>query len=272
VPREESGELALIDFSRKVRRSSSPMSTLQGGGRRQGFGTACAIEGAPRQRHGLHLLRHCSFRGRRAADAGHPPDVAYELLEHQLKPEQIRIYDAYVGAFAIIHNNIDAAMRAANITGETRTLNAQAKSAARSAFESTRQRFFGHLLTSMKTPSLIRSIEQDLVAGHAAVIQIVSTGEALTERCLATSLSPAASGKMSKHSIRSGDIAGLFARFARLREKRGSEPAEIFRSSQSKRPGLTVSGAPEGAHREPCRRSGFNRGVSSESSGEDRQD
>ena len=85
----------------------------------------------------------------------------------------------------IIHNNLDAAMRAANITGETGTLNAQAKSAARSAFESAKQRFFGHLLTSMKTPSLIRSIERDLDAGHAAVIQIVSTGEALMERRLA---------------------------------------------------------------------------------------
>jgi hypothetical protein len=58
------------------------------------------------------------------------------------------------------------------------TLNRQAKSAARSAFESAKQRFFGHLLTSMKTPTLIRSIEGDLAAGHAAVIQIVSTGEA----------------------------------------------------------------------------------------------
>jgi hypothetical protein len=29
-----------------------------------------------------------------------------------------RIYDAYAGAFAIIHNNLDAAMEAANITGE----------------------------------------------------------------------------------------------------------------------------------------------------------
>jgi C-terminal domain on Strawberry notch homologue len=76
-------------------------------------------------------------------------------------------------------------MRAANITGETGTLNTQAKSAARSAFESAKQRFFGHLLTSMKTPSLIRSIEHDLDAGHAAVIQIVSTGEALMERRLA---------------------------------------------------------------------------------------
>jgi predicted RNA methylase len=123
---------------------------------------------------GLYAARSLSYEG-----------VEYELVEHQLTPEQVRIYDAYAGAFSIIHNNLDAAMRAANITGETGTLNAQAKSAARSAFESAKQRFFGHLLTSMKTPSLIRSIERDLYAGHAAVIQIVSTGEALLERRLA---------------------------------------------------------------------------------------
>ncbi|WP_373852273.1 strawberry notch-like NTP hydrolase domain-containing protein [Bradyrhizobium sp.] len=123
---------------------------------------------------GLYAARSLSYEG-----------VEYELLEHQLTPEQVRIYDAYAGAFSIIHNNLDAAMRAANITGETGTLNAQAKSAARSAFESAKQRFFGHLLTSMKTPSLIRSIERDLNAGHAAVVQIVSTGEALMERRLA---------------------------------------------------------------------------------------
>ncbi|WP_461320469.1 strawberry notch C-terminal domain-containing protein [Bradyrhizobium elkanii] len=76
-------------------------------------------------------------------------------------------------------------MEAANITGENGTLNRQAKSAARSAFESAKQRFFGHLLTSMKTPTLVRSIERDLAEGHAAVIQIVSTGEALMERRLA---------------------------------------------------------------------------------------
>ena len=123
---------------------------------------------------GLYAARSLSYEG-----------VEYELVEHQLTPEQVRIYDAYAGAFSIIHNNLDAAMRAANITGETGTLNAQAKSAARSAFESAKQRFFGHLLTSMKTPSLVRSIECDLDAGHAAVIQIVSTGEALMERRLA---------------------------------------------------------------------------------------
>ncbi|WP_299483318.1 bifunctional class I SAM-dependent methyltransferase/DEAD/DEAH box helicase [uncultured Paracoccus sp.] len=129
---------------------------------------------------GLYAARSLSYDG-----------VEYELVEHQLTDEQRRIYDAYAGAFAVIHNNLDAAMEAANITGtasfsgSSGTLNRQAKSAARSAFESTKQRFFGHLLTSMKTPTLIRSITADLEAGHAAVVQIVSTGEALMERRLA---------------------------------------------------------------------------------------
>jgi len=122
---------------------------------------------------GLYTARSLSYDG-----------VEYEMLEHALTPEQRGIYDAYAGAFAIIHNNLAAAMEAANITGDSGTLNRQAKSAARSAFESAKQRFFGHLLTSMKTPTLISSIEADLAAGHAAVIQIVSTGEALMERRL----------------------------------------------------------------------------------------
>ena len=123
---------------------------------------------------GLYTARSLSFDG-----------VNYELVEHALTPEQTRIYDAYAGAFQIIHNNLDAAMEAANITSSSGTLNRQAKSAARSAFESAKQRFFGHLLTSMKTPTLIRSITRDLEDGHAVVIQLVSTGEALMERRLA---------------------------------------------------------------------------------------
>jgi hypothetical protein len=128
---------------------------------------------------GLYTARSLSYDG-----------VEYELVEHPLAPEQRAIYDAYAGAFAIIHNNLTAAMEAANITGpasstgSSGTLNRQAKSAARSAFESAKQRFFGHLLTSMKTPTLIASIDADLLAGHSAVIQIVSTGEALMERRL----------------------------------------------------------------------------------------
>ena len=123
---------------------------------------------------GLYAARSLSYEG-----------IEYELVEHRLTPEQIRIYDAYAGAFQVIHNNLTAALEAANVTGETGTLNAQAKSAARSAFESAKQRFFNHLITAMKTPALIAAVERDLEAGHAAVIQIVSTGEALMERRLA---------------------------------------------------------------------------------------
>ena len=123
---------------------------------------------------GLYSSRSLSYDG-----------VEYELIEHALTAEQCRIYDAYAEAFGIIHNNLDAAMEAANITGSNGTLNRQAKSAARSTFESAKQRFFGHLLTSMKTPTLIRLVEGDLHAGHASVVQIVSTGEALMERRLA---------------------------------------------------------------------------------------
>jgi predicted RNA methylase len=123
---------------------------------------------------GLYTARSLSYEG-----------VEYELVEHALTAEQVGIYDAYASAFQVIHNNLDAALRATNITGETGTLNAQAKAAARSAFEAAKQRFFGHLITSMKTPTLIRAIERDLAAGHAAIVQIVSTGEALMERRLA---------------------------------------------------------------------------------------
>ena len=123
---------------------------------------------------GLYAARSLSFQG-----------IEYELLEHQLSDEQIRIYDTYAGAFQVIHNNLNAALQAANVTGESGTLNSQAKSAARSAFESAKQRFFNHLITAMKTPTLIAAVERDLELGHAAVIQIVSTGEALMERRLA---------------------------------------------------------------------------------------
>jgi predicted RNA methylase len=123
---------------------------------------------------GLYAARSLSYEG-----------VQYELVEHRLTPEQTRIYDAYAGAFQVIHVNLTAALEAANVTTATGTLNGQAKSAARSAFEGAKQRFFNHLITAMKCPTLLRAVEQDLAAGHACVVQVVSTGEALLERRLA---------------------------------------------------------------------------------------
>ncbi|WP_199192291.1 strawberry notch-like NTP hydrolase domain-containing protein [Chlorogloea sp. CCALA 695] len=124
---------------------------------------------------GLYTARSLSYDG-----------VEYEVLEHQLSEAQVDIYDRYAEAYQIIHANIEAAMEATNIVSPVgKTRNSNAKSAAYSAFESTKQRFFNHLLISMKCPTLIKSVEKDLEAGHAIVIQLVSTDEALLDRRLA---------------------------------------------------------------------------------------
>ena len=123
---------------------------------------------------GLYQARALSYDG-----------VEVDILEHPLSDEQRRIYDSYAGAFKIIHANIQEALKATGIVDGESTLNKNAKSAAISAFEGAKQRFFGHLLTSMKCPSLIRAIEADLGAQRSAVVQLVSTGEALMERRIA---------------------------------------------------------------------------------------
>ena len=123
---------------------------------------------------GLYQARALAYEG-----------VEVDILEHPLTPEQRRIYDAYAGAFKVIHQNIEVALKATGIVQGEDTLNRNAKSAALSAFEGTKQRFFGHLLTGMKCPSLIRAVEADLDGGRSAVIQLVSTGEALMERRIA---------------------------------------------------------------------------------------
>ena len=111
--------------------------------------------------------------------------IEVDILEHSLTPEQRRIYDAYADAFKVIHANIEEALKATGIVQGEDTLNKNAKAAALSAFEGTKQRFFGHLLTGMKCPSTVRAIDADLAAGRSSVVQLVSTGEALMERRIA---------------------------------------------------------------------------------------
>jgi len=123
---------------------------------------------------GLYTARSLSYDG-----------VEVDILEHPLTPEQIEIYDSFAEAYHIIHNNLQAALEALNISSEDGTLNKNAKAAALSAFESSKQRFFNHMLTAMKCPSLIKAIEADIEGGDAVIVQLVSTGEALLERRLA---------------------------------------------------------------------------------------
>jgi predicted RNA methylase len=123
---------------------------------------------------GLYTARSLSFDG-----------VEYQPLLHQLSPEQIRVYDSYADAFSIIHANLDQALEAAGVLRDGKSLNRRALASARSAFESTKQRFFSHLLLGMAVLSLIAAMEEDLREGRSPIVQIVSTGEALTERRLA---------------------------------------------------------------------------------------
>jgi hypothetical protein len=124
---------------------------------------------------GLYTARSLSYDG-----------VEVDILEHRLSVDQIAIYDSFAEAYHIIHQNLQAALEALNICGEDGTLNKNAKAAALSAFESSKQRFFNHMLTAMKCPSLIKAIEADIERGDAVIVQLVSTGEALLERRLST--------------------------------------------------------------------------------------
>ncbi|WPZ03193.1 strawberry notch family protein [Blastomonas marina] len=125
---------------------------------------------------GLYLARALSFAG-----------VEYEILEHQLTQAQVRIYDAYAEAWAIIHRNLDEALEATRVVDEDSgdTLNRNAKAAALSIFEGTKQRFFAQLLLFMKLPSLIPAMEEALSDDHSVVVQLVSTAEAMLDRRLA---------------------------------------------------------------------------------------
>jgi predicted RNA methylase len=126
---------------------------------------------------GLYTARAVTFR-----------DVEYAPLEHVLTPDQIAIYDAYADAWSIIHQNLDAVLAATNIIDRIsgRALNAQARGAALSRFESAKQRFFGQVLIAMKLPTLLSAIEAHRKDGQHVIVQLVTTAEAMLDRRLAS--------------------------------------------------------------------------------------
>ncbi|CAH0357183.1 strawberry notch family protein [Sphingobium sp. CECT 9361] len=124
---------------------------------------------------GLYMARALSFAG-----------VEYDILRHELTPAQIEIYDTYADAWAIIHQNMERALELTGIVDalEDATLNSGAKASARSRFESTKQRFFGQVLLSMKLPTVIAAVEHHLRAGQSVVMQLVTTAESILDRRL----------------------------------------------------------------------------------------
>ncbi|HXQ46067.1 MAG TPA: strawberry notch family protein [Caulobacteraceae bacterium] len=123
---------------------------------------------------GLYIARSLSFDG-----------VEYEALRHPLTEDDIAIWDAWADAYQLIHQNLRAALDAVGISEEGKAKSGQAASAVMSAFEGAKLRFFGNLLAGLKSPSLVASIRGDLAEGRSAVVQVVSTNEAVMERRLA---------------------------------------------------------------------------------------
>lgn len=125
---------------------------------------------------GLYVARSLSFEG-----------VEYEPLRHDLTADDIAIWDAWADAFQLIHTNLAEALKATGFNDEEgKVKSGQAASAIHSAFEGAKLRFFGHLLAGLKAPTLAASIRNDLAEGRSAVVQIVSTNEAVMERRLAS--------------------------------------------------------------------------------------
>ena len=124
---------------------------------------------------GLYIARALSFAG-----------IEYDILQHQLTPPQIEIYDTYSKAWTIIHQNLEEALEITGIVDalDNSTLNSQAKAAARSRFESSKQRFFSAVLLSLKLPSVFPAIDQHLKDGDSIVVQLVSTAESILDRRL----------------------------------------------------------------------------------------
>lgn len=120
---------------------------------------------------GLYIARNLNFKG-----------VEYDRLEHPLTVEQERIYNELAKAWQVVLKDINAALE---MTGGSENRNA--KSSAMSAFWGGHQRFFNQVITAMKMPTLIKSIEGDIAAGRAAVLQLVNTQEAMAERAIAQS-------------------------------------------------------------------------------------
>src|SRR3546814_15433960 len=102
---------------------------------------------------GVYTARALSYAG-----------VEYDILEHALTPAQIKDFDTYADAWAIIHRNLEEALAAAGVVDRLTgaTLNGQALSAARSRFERAKQLFFADPCLARKLPSPRPAIDLSL--------------------------------------------------------------------------------------------------------------
>jgi hypothetical protein len=117
---------------------------------------------------GLYCARSLSYEG-----------VGYERIEHALSSDQQAAYDEMADAWQVVLRSVDGVMQT---TGAAE--NAEARKDVKGAFWTANQRFWNQIVTSMQMPSVIKSIEKDIAAGHAPVLQFVNTNEAALTRAV----------------------------------------------------------------------------------------
>ena len=77
--------------------------------------------------------------------------------------------------------------------------------------------------------STIEHTSEEHAAVHSDLSAIFVSLELSRSTWLVTSVSPGGGGKMSKHQVRSGDVAGLLARFSQLQAKSKARTGQSYR-------------------------------------------
>ena len=117
---------------------------------------------------GLYIARALSLAG-----------VEIDALRHELTAEDKEIWRKYSSIFQIIHQNLETALEATN---GSKSKNARA--AAKAAYHVVSQNFFRNLLSSLKIPTMLRDITEQLALGNSAVVQLVTTNQSVLDRRL----------------------------------------------------------------------------------------
>lgn len=124
--------------------------------------------------------------------------VTYEQLEHKLTPEQRQLYDTLAEAWQTALRSIHQAMELTGIvetdqeTGDTTTRNGRAKANVVGKFWGAHQRFFAQIITTLKMPTVLKSVEQALANEQSVVLQLVNTNASNTDRAAAKAAQEAA--------------------------------------------------------------------------------
>lgn len=125
------------------------------------------------------VTRDLKAMGRYLARSLSYEDIRYQRLVHDLTPDQVALYDEMAAAWRIVLHNLRSAADAVGISSDP-----QAMSKIMSAFWGSHQGFFNQVLSAFLMPSVIKSMEADIAAGHAPLVYFVNTGEAAQERAL----------------------------------------------------------------------------------------